>query len=153
MPTEPSYLNQEDTPTDPSNGNVDPATTDVHRKLFCDCTYGAGSCGGNDACGGVTSTSEIGVGSCTEFYSCKNLNGTYNDDNTRVYCMLYYMSTQLTVCNSSLLDKVLLVMDRALVKVPVLILMVRTMITIQECLSYDVPHIYLTNNVQLIFVP
>ena len=48
---------------------------------------------------------------------------------TTMSCLLYYMSTQLTVCYSSLFHKVLLVMDRALVLVvvPVMTLLVRTM--------------------------
>merc|ERR1719183_2548808 len=69
MPTEPRYLNQEDTPTDPSNGSFDPAT-DVQRKLQ---TIGTGSCGGFNSCNGVTASSIIGDNSCTYYSSCYEL--------------------------------------------------------------------------------
>ena len=78
MSSEPSYLIQEDTPTDPSNGDVDPTATDVHRKLqLCACTFGSGSCGGSLSCEGVISTSVIGDNSCTDEFSCFLLVGTY----------------------------------------------------------------------------
>ena len=69
---DPSYLTQEDAPTNPSNGDADP---NVQRKLF---TFGTGSCGGSNSCLDVTSTSEIGVNSCIADYSCYELDGTYN---------------------------------------------------------------------------
>ena len=172
MSSEPSYLIQEDTPADPSNGDVDPTATDVHRKLQCACTFGSGSCL-LSSCENVTASSVIGDGSCTNFQSCLQLDGTYtmiiiqecivccilhvNSTNSvqlffckamlvitrapimilvldllvrimitlQVYFVWYYMSTQLTVCNSFLLNKVLLAIVRALVMVPVIILLVR----------------------------
>ena len=75
----------------------------------------------------LCSIGTVGDGSCTASQSCDGLNGTYNDNNTGVYCLLYYMSTNTYLCNSSLFNKVMLVKTRALVVVPVIILMVRTM--------------------------
>ena len=105
MPTVPSYLNQEDTPVDSSNGDVDPTATDVHRKLQ---TIGTGSCpdvcfpfNPCSSCTRVTSNSVIGANSCTDFESCRILNGRY----TCILSAVYYMSTQLTVCNSSLFHR------------------------------------------------
>ena len=82
-------MNQEDSPTDSSNGDVDPPIAiDVQRKLQ---TIGTGSCGGFDSCNGVTASSIIGDNSCTDSFSCYGLDGTYNDNHTRVYtCLLYY---------------------------------------------------------------
>ena len=93
MSSEPSYLNQEDTPTDPSNGDVDPTATDVHRKLK---TIGAGSCLLYNSCLGVTASSVIGDNSCTDEYSCYDLDGTYTSIAIQVYfvcCILHVNST------------------------------------------------------------
>ena len=132
-------MNQEDmTSADPSNGDVDPTPTDnVQRKLQQ--SVGSGSCNPADTCAlkdsgsfpscdtctDVTSTSEIGDNSCLDFRSCFELDGMYNYNNTReciVCCtaLLHINSTNTYLCNSSLFNKVLLVMDRALILIPVL---------------------------------
>ena len=91
MPMDPSYLTQEDTIVESSNGVVNPAT-DVQRKLQQ--SVGAGSCpdvcGNYDpcySCDGVTASSVIGDNSCTYYYSCYELDGKYSDNNTRVSCL------------------------------------------------------------------
>jgi len=70
-------MNQEEMPTDPSNGDVDPATTTDVQERKLQQYIGAGSCGGfQSPCMGVTASSVIGVGSCTDRFSCFNLDGT-----------------------------------------------------------------------------
>ena len=85
-------MTQEDAPTNPSNGDADPIAN-VQRELQ---QSGTDSCEGTKACDAVTPESEIGDNSCTSDSSCSALDGTYNDNNTRVCCLLCYMSTQLT---------------------------------------------------------
>ena len=63
-------MNQGDSPTDSSNGVVDP-TVDVQRKLEDD----------------------LGNGSCTSYKSCNDLVGTYNDNNTE--CLVCCTTCQL----------------------------------------------------------
>ena len=120
-------MNQEEMPTDPSNGDVDPATTTDVQERKLQQSIGAGSCGGLYSCNGVTASSVIGVGSCTGYGSCDSLSGTYNDNvnNIRVYCLLC-TTYQLIVCNSSFFCKAMLVITRALIISPVFNLMVRT---------------------------
>ena len=57
-------------------------------------------------CNSSRSIGTVGDGSCTGDFSCLNLEGTYNDNHTRVCCLLCYISTQLTfICAIRLSSK------------------------------------------------